>query len=74
MICAELQASVCAGCVMAQQNVHDGKKLLNALVLAKVLPTLYQEGMVPLIVPSDDQTFGAANRGHHLYLQGIKSH
>lgn len=74
LIGAQLQASVCAGSVMTQQNVHDSKKLLNALVLAEVLPTLHQKGVVPLIIPTNDQSFGAANGGHHLYLQGINSH
>lgn len=65
---AELQASVGAGRVVTQQNVHDAKELLNALVLPKVLPTLHQEGVIALIIPADDQTFGTANRGHYLHL------
>lgn len=70
LIGAELQASVCADGVMTQQNVHDTKKLLDALVLTEVLPTLDQKGMIPLIVPADDQALRATNGGHHLYLQG----
>lgn len=41
LIGAQLQASVRAGSVMTQQNVHDSKELLNALVLTEVFPTLY---------------------------------
>lgn len=74
LIGAQLQASVCAGGIMTQQNVHDGKKLLNALVLAEVLPTLHQKGVVTLIIPANDQTFGPTDGGHHLYLWGIDSH
>ena len=73
LIGAELQASVCAGGVMSQQNVHDSEELLEALVLAQVLPPLHQEGVVPLVIPTDDETFGTANGGHHLYLQGMNS-
>ncbi|TNN65122.1 hypothetical protein EYF80_024631 [Liparis tanakae] len=43
---------------MTQHNVHDAKELLNALVLAEVLSPLHQEGVVALIIPADDQTFG----------------
>lgn len=59
---------------MTQQNVHDGEKLLDALVLAEVLPTLHQKGVVPLIVATDDETFGMAKGDHHLHLQGRNSH
>lgn len=61
LISAQLQASVCAGCVMTQQDVHDSKKLLDALVLAEVLPTFRQKGVVPLIITTNDQTFGPTN-------------
>lgn len=74
MIGAELQASVCADSVMTQHNVHDTKKLFDALVLTEVLPTLHQKGVVPLIVPADDQTLRATNGGHHLHLQETISH
>lgn len=73
LISAQLQASVCASSVMTQQNVHDHKKLLDALVLAEVLATLHEKGVVTLIIPTNDQTFGATHRGHHLYLQGRDS-
>lgn len=72
LIGAELQASVQAGRVVAQHNVHDAKKLLNALVLSEVLPTLYQKRVVPLIIPTDDETLGTTNRMHHLYLEDPK--
>lgn len=69
LVSAELQASACAGRVVAQHDVHDGEQLLDALVLPQVLPALYQEGVVPLVVPTDDQTLGATDGRHHLYLQ-----
>lgn len=74
LIGAQLQASVCAGRVMTQQNVHDSEKLLNALVLAEVLPTFYKEGVVTFIIPTNDQAFGPTNRGHDFYLQSRHSH
>lgn len=74
MIGAELQASVSAGSIMAQQNVHHSKKLFNALVLAEVLTTLHQERVITLIIPADDQIFGTTNGGHYLYLQSNDSH
>lgn len=64
---------MCAGSVLTQQNVHDHKKLLDALVLAEILATLHEKGVVTLIIPTNDQTFGATHRGHHLYLQGMDS-
>lgn len=73
LISAKLQASVCAGSVTTQQNVHDHKKLLDALVLAEVLATLHEEGVVTLVIPTNDQTFGATDGGHHLDLQGMGS-
>lgn len=73
LISAQLQASVCASSVITQQDVHDSEKLLNALVLAEILPTLHQKGVVPLIITTNDQTFGPTNGGHHLYLQSINS-
>jgi len=71
LIGAQLHASVCACGVMTQHNVHDAKELLDALVLAEVLSPLHQEGVVTLIIPADDQTFGATDRRHHLHLRGI---
>lgn len=73
LISSQLQASVRASSVMTQQNVHDHKKLLDALVLAEVLAALHEKRMVALVIPANDQTFGATDRGHHLYLQGVDS-
>lgn len=69
LIGAQLHASVCAGGVMTQQNIHDSKKLLYALVLAEVLSPLHQEGVVTFVIAADDQTFGPTDGGHHLYLR-----
>lgn len=64
----QLQAALHAGRVVAQHDVHDGEKLLDALVLPQVLPTFHQEGVISLIVPSDDQAFGTADGRHHHHL------
>lgn len=72
LVGAQLQASVCAGSVTTQHDVHDGEELLDALVLTEVLAALHQERMVPLVVPTDDQTLGTTNGRHHLHLQGGK--
>ena len=61
MIGAQLHASVRAGGVVTQHNVHDGEQLLDALVLTEVLSTLHQEGVVTLVVPADDETLGATD-------------
>lgn len=55
---------------MAQQDVHDGEELLDPLVLPQVLAALHQEGVVPLVVPADDQALGPADGGHHFDLAG----
>lgn len=69
LIGAELQASVQTRRVVAQQDVHDSEKLLDSLVLSEVLPALYQKGVVPLVIPTNDETLGTTNGRHHLYLQ-----
>lgn len=69
LIGAELQASVQTRRVLAQQDVHDSEKLFDSLVLSEVLPALYQKGVVPLVIPTNDETLGTTNRRHHLYLQ-----
>lgn len=62
LIGAQLQASVCAGRVMTQQNIHYRKKLFNALILAEILTSLYQEGVVPLVIPANDKTLWPTDR------------
>lgn len=62
LIGAQLQASVCAGSVTTQQNIHYGKKLFNALVLAEILTSLYQKGVIPFVIPANDKALWPTDR------------
>lgn len=70
LVGAQLKAPAGAGGVVAQQDVHDGKELLDPLVLPQVLAALHQEGVVPLVIPTDDQALGPADGRHHFDLGG----
>lgn len=69
LVGAELQASASARGVVTQQNIHDGKELLDALVLSEVFATFDQERVVALVVAADDQTLGTTDGRHHLDLR-----
>lgn len=68
LVCLYLHISLATSCILGKDNIHDIKKLLNALVLAQILTAFHQKWVVPLIISSDNNTLGFSDGTHSFNL------